>query len=122
MISFNYKIKKSILGFMTIILLLFLSACSDNKKNNTKKTAPKKVNSEKVSISLKNEGVINAFDSLSKSSGIKIKLTDRLETLNPKITIKLKHVSLYSAIRNIARVANLRFRVEDDQILVDTKN
>jgi hypothetical protein len=152
MLNFNGKTNKGISGLIVImaICLIFLSACSDNKKKNTSKGESltdtpfnnysdtpetvsqyntsseksaiiQKINSKKVSISLDNQGVVNAFESLSKSSGVKIELTDRLAALNPKITLKLKNISSYSAIKNIARAADLRFRIEDNRVLVDTK-
>lgn len=77
----------------------------------------KKANETKITVNIENLSADKALEEISKLGGVTINVPTPIKDA-PKVTLTAKEISVLEAVRYVAVLADLKYAVVDDGILV----
>jgi hypothetical protein len=106
-------------GVEYVILIEEASDAEEIKKSPEQLTLENKLRKIMIpDLSLENSTIMAAVDLLSAQGNVNIVVTEAVQKRDFSITLRLRNVSLYDAIRYVAEVADIGFRIDDHAVVI----
>lgn len=120
--TFKHEGRITLGGAEYVLLVEEASEVGEVKKSPEQLSLENKLRKSVISdINLKDSSIMEAVDLLATMCDVNIVVTEVVQKSDLSITLTLRYIPLYDAIRYVAEVADIGFRIDDHAVVITDK-